>query len=205
MRRQLEDHCNGIRYTRFDGMREKEILRKKMKARLNSQKQSERRKKSRIIQNRLFDRKDFLTSRYVMLYVSRGTGEVETGPIIRKALKMGKKVYLPVTLAKERTIKPVLLRSLKQGFKKGAYGIYEPRESKSEKSDRIKKLDLVVVPGLAFDRENNRLGRGRGYYDSFLKSLPKNTPKIALGFRFQLLDKIPTTKSDFSLSLVLTN
>lgn len=197
--------CSGIEYIRFDEMREKEVLRKKMKAKLDSQKQSERRKKSSIIQKRLFELKEFTDSRCVMLYVSRGTGEVETGPIIKKALKMGKKVVLPVILAKERRIKPVLLRNLRQGFRKCAYGIYEPRESKSAKPDRTKKPDLVIVPGLAFDKKNNRLGRGQGYYDSFLKDLPKDTPKIGLGFRFQLFDKIPATKDDFSLDLIITN
>ncbi|MFC1509437.1 5-formyltetrahydrofolate cyclo-ligase [Candidatus Omnitrophota bacterium] len=186
-------------------MKEKEVLRKKMKAKINSQDKSERRKKSIIIQKKLFGQKEFLVSSCVMPYVSKGTGEVETGPIIKKALKMGKSVVLPVTLAKRRRIKPVLLRNLKQGLKKSTYGIYEPIETKSAKPIRKKEIDLVIVPGLAFDRKKNRLGRGQGYYDGFLKSLPKNTPKIGLGFRFQLFKKIPATKNDFSLNRIITN
>lgn len=186
-------------------MKEKEILRKKMKTKLNSQRRLERRKKSKVIQKRLFSQEEFLKANCIMLYVSRGTGEVETGPIIKKALKMGKSVVLPVTLTKEGRIRPVLLKNLKQSFKKCPYGIYEPRESKSTKPVRIKKIDLVIVPGLAFDRKNNRLGHGQGYYDSFLRSLPKDTSKIGLGFRFQLFKKIPTTKNDFSLTQVIIN
>ncbi len=186
-------------------MNKKEILRKKMKKMLKSQKQSERRNKSTTIQKKLFKQKEFLTSKCVMLYVSKGTDEVETGSIIKKALYMGKKVVLPVTLEREKKMKPVRFKNFKQGFKKGSYGIYEPKESKSERPIRIKNIDLVIVPGLAFDKKNNRLGRGCGYYDRFLKKLPKDTPKIGLGFRFQLFKIVPTTGRDTSLTRVITN
>ncbi|MBU1147138.1 MAG: hypothetical protein KKD11_02200, partial [Candidatus Omnitrophica bacterium] len=64
----------------------KETVRKKMKERLNRQTKLERRTKSKAIQKKLFSRKEFLTSKCMMLYVSKGTAEVETGPIIKKAL-----------------------------------------------------------------------------------------------------------------------
>ncbi|MEE8317521.1 MAG: 5-formyltetrahydrofolate cyclo-ligase [Candidatus Omnitrophota bacterium] len=187
-------------------MKDKKALRRSMKLKIDSQSKSERRKKSTIIQKKLFARKEFLASKCIMVYVSKGTGEVETGPIIEKALRMGKKVVLPVTLVREKSIKPVLSRDLKHGLKRGPYGIYEPEESKSGKRPlRIKDIDLVIVPGLAFDRRNNRLGHGRGYYDSFLRRLAKDTSRIGLGFRFQLLRTIPTTGTDFSLTEVITN
>ena len=186
-------------------MKEKQVLREKMKRRLNSQKKSERRKKSTIIQKELFAQGEFLTSRCIMLYVSRGTREVETGSIIKKALCMGKKVVLPATLARENKIRPMRLKDLKQGLRKGPYGIYELKESKAKRPISIKEIDLVIVPGLAFDAKDNRLGHGKGYYDRFLKTLPKDTPKIGLGFRFQLLKKIPVTRRDISLTKIITN
>ena len=136
-------------------MNRKEVLRKKMKQKLNSQKQSERRNKSRIIQKKLFSQIEFLRSKRIMLYVSKGTGEVETTPIIKKSLMMGKDVVLPVTMVREKRIKPVYLKDLRQGLKKGPYGIYEPKESRTRKRVRIKDIDLLIVPGLAFDRKNN--------------------------------------------------
>ena len=95
-------------------MEAKEIVRKKMKIRMRYQKSSERRQRSRIIHKRLFLREDFLNSKCVMLYVSKGTGEVETGPIIKKALVMGKKVVLPVTLVRDKNIKPVYLEDIRK-------------------------------------------------------------------------------------------
>lgn len=176
-----------------------------MRNKLRLQPKSERRTKSRNIQRKLFQEEVFLTSKCVMLYVSKGTGEVETGPVINKALGMGKKVALPVTVASEKKIKPVRLDSLKQGFTKSQYGIYEPKESKRAKPFRIEDIDLVIVPGLAFDKHGSRLGRGQGYYDRFLKRMSGNIPKIGLGFDFQLFGKIPATANDVPLSSIITN
>ena len=185
-------------------MEAKKVFRKKMKLKTKSQKISERRQRSRVIHKKLFSNEDFLKSKCLMLYCSRGTGEVETGPIIKKALTMGKKVVLPVTLVKERDIKPVYLRDIKK-FGKGPYGIYEPNGPLNKTPAELKNIDLVIVPGLAFDRKNNRIGRGKGYYDNFLKHFPRGKSKIGLGFRFQLLDKVPATKKDVPLTGVITD
>ena len=68
------------------------------------------------------------------------------------------------------------------------------------------ELDLVVVPGLAFDKRNNRLGRGQGYYDRFLKTLPRGVPTIGLAFDFQIVDTIPQRKEhDVAVDCVLVN
>jgi len=185
-------------------MESKKALRKTMKLKIESQKVSERRQRSRTIHKKLFSKESFLKSKCLMLYCSNGTGEVETGPIIKKALKMGKKVVLPVTLVKDRDIAPVYLRDIK-GLKKGPYGIYEPSGPLNKKSAGLKNIDLVIVPGLAFDGKNNRIGRGKGYYDNFLRRLPKGKSKIGLGFSFQLFSRVPTTKRDIPLTSVITD
>jgi len=185
-------------------METKRDLRKKMIMKMKSQKGSERRTRSKVIQKKIFLQEDFLKSRCVMLYVSRGTGEVETGPIIKKALMMGKKVVLPVTLVRDKNIKPVYLRDIKK-LGKGPYGIYEPKGPLHKKSAALKRIGLVIVPGVVFDKKNNRIGHGEGYYDNFLKCLPKNRSKIGLGFRFQQLNKIPATKRDIPLTCVITD
>lgn len=185
-------------------METKKVLREKMKAKMKSQKVSERRQRSKAISEKLFNSEDFLKSRCVMLYVSKGTGEVETGSIIKKALAMGKKVVLPVTLVRDRDIRPVYLGDIKR-LEKGPYGIYEPAGPLNKKTAALKDIDLVVVPGIAFDRNNNRVGRGKGYYDNFLRRFSKNRPNIGLGFKFQLLDKVPATKRDIPLASVITD
>ena len=185
-------------------METKKVLRKKMKTKMKDQKVSERRQRSKAVHKKLFLHEDFLRSKCVMLYVSKGTGEVETGPIIKKALTTGKKVVLPVTLVRDRDIKPVYLGDIKK-LEKGPYGIYEPAGPLNKKTAALKDIDLVIVPGIAFDENNNRVGRGKGYYDNFLKRFPKGRPNIGLGFRFQLLDKVPATKRDIPLTSVITD
>ena len=185
-------------------MEAKKALRKKMKLKIESQKVSERRQRSSVIHKKLFSNEDFLKSKCLMLYCSRGTGEVETGPIIKKALKAGKKVVLPVTLVRDKNIKPVYLKDIRR-LEKGPYGIYEPRGPLNKKPAALKDIDLVIVPGVAFDKNHNRIGRGEGYYDNFLRRFPKGRSKIGLGFRFQLLDEVPATKRDIPLTGVITD
>ncbi len=185
-------------------METKEALRRKMKTKIRSQKESERRQRSRAIRKKLFLNEDFLKSKCVMLYCSKGTGEVETSSIIKKALKMGKKVVLPVTLVRDRNIKPVYLKDIRR-LEKGPYGIYEPEGPLNKKPAALKDIDLVIVPGIAFDKNNNRIGRGKGYYDNFLRRFSKGKPNIGLGFRFQLLDRVPATKRDVPLASVITD
>ena len=67
----------------------------------------------------------------------------------------------------------------------------------------MKDIDAVIVPGLAFDRLNNRLGRGAGYYDRFLSTLPKNVTTVGLAFDFQLTESLPTEAHDVRLQQVI--
>lgn len=78
-------------------------------------------------------------------------------------------------------------------------GIWEPDLSESYEG----RIDLVIVPGIAFDLEKNRLGRGKGYYDRFFK---KYKPlKIGVGFDFQLLGSVPVAKHDIKMDIIITS
>ena len=67
------------------------------------------------------------------------------------------------------------------------------------------RLDCVFVPGIAFDKRQNRLGRGAGFYDRFLKRVSKRASKIGLGFSFQIVPRVPTEAHDVRLDTVLTD
>ena len=66
-------------------------------------------------------------------------------------------------------------------------------------------MGRFLVPGLAFDRSGNRLGRGKGYFDRFLKNLPGAVKKIGLAYDFQILESIPTFPHDIPVDLVISN
>lgn len=174
-------------------------IRSKILLKLKIQKEEERSRKSKIIEEKLFKTNIFKKAKRVMFYISFG-GEVNTQNMINRAQSLGKIISVPVC-KKNRIMRPCILKK-RPNFKKGPYGIWEPA---MKRFLGLRYLDLVVVPGVAFDRQGRRLGRGKGYYDSFLKKLPKNAASIGLAFDFQILPTIPTTPTDIKVQRVISN
>src|SRR5208282_3279592 len=121
--------------------------------------------------------------------------EINTYSILEGSLELAKKLYLPKVVKDKNLFHfyPVL------DFKtlaKGPFGILEPSGNKPADWEEI---DLVLVPGLAFDRTGNRLGFGKGYYDRVLPQLKKTTLTIGLGYSFQIVDKLPAEPHDVPL------
>jgi len=169
-----------------------------MLEKLKKQREELRRKRSLSIKDQLFRLKVFKEARTIMFYLALKT-EVQTRIMIEEALKLGKKIAVPACDIKAKKIKPCLLRNLEnRHLKKGAYGISEPRPCAQGRGEPFvsrpvdpARIDLFIVPGLAFDLSGNRLGRGLGYYDRFLKRLPESAHKIGLAFKFQVLKHLP--------------
>lgn len=177
----------------------KRLLRSKIILLLKKQKEEDRNRRSRQIQGKLLRSKAFQKAKTVMFYIALN-GEVDTGRMIEIARKSGKKVAVPVCRKKALTIKPCILDG-HGGLIMGPYGVIEPAVKRCV---RLEELDLVITPGLAFDRKGNRLGRGKGYYDRFLRLLPKDTPSVGLAFDFQILPVVPTAPHDVSVHRVIS-
>jgi 5-formyltetrahydrofolate cyclo-ligase len=156
-----------------------------------------RSRKSRQIKNKLFRTRVFKKAKIVMFYMPFG-GEVNTEDMIKAAQKLGKIVVVPVCVRKKMMI-PCVLKD-KGSFLRGPYGIREP--ALKEPVD-LKNLDLVLVPGVAFDKKGRRLGRGKGYYDRFLPRISQHAVSIGLAYDFQVLPQIPTTKSDINVHKII--
>ncbi len=84
-----------------------------------------------------------------------------------------------------------------------AHTVLPSRILDPDKELALKDLDAVIVPGLAFDRQHNRLGRGAGYYDRFLSTLPKTVTTVGLAFDFQLTESLPTEAHDMRLQQII--
>ena len=173
-------------------------IRSKILLKLNSQKEEERGQKSKIIKEKLFKIGDFNAAKVVMFYIALG-GEVETKEMIKEARKLGKIIAVPICKKDRISIRPCILDENAR-LKRGIYGVYEPMV---EKTLHLEDLDLVVVPGIAFDKKGNRLGRGKGCYDNFLKKIPKDTPTIGLAFGFQILPSLPTQTQDVKVNKII--
>lgn len=174
-----------------------EVLRK-----LKSHKEEERLQKSSKIAKKLFLLSEFLKAKTVLFYLSFD-GEVDTLRMIQDAIKQGKRVAVPVIKRDDRDIVPSILKDLETELMRGPYGVLHPK-NEYIRPISLDTIDLVVVPGLAFDEAGNRLGRGMGYYDRFLSRLPKDVPTVGLAFDFQVIrDFPPLEPHDLSVSKVL--
>ena len=182
-------------------MPSKDDLRRRIKTLLENQSSNERLEKSRVIGEKLFGLAAFKQARCVCFYMSMPK-EVDTSFMVDKALAIGKRVVLPRCDAATTELRLYEARD-HRALEKNNYGILEPAPDRSTLVD-VTEVDLVVVPGLVFDKQNNRLGRGRGFYDHFLKTLKPGVQKVGLAYGFQVVDTVPVDAKDVRLDLVLT-
>lgn len=181
----------------------KKLLRERILTLLRNQKEEERLNKSRAIGLKLFKLQEFQEAQTILFYASFD-GEVETFDMIKSAQQLGKSIRLPRIVEGENRFVPAAVHSLDKDLEDGPYGIKQPKSDPDAASPD--NPDLVIVPGVAFDNKNNRLGRGGGYYDRFLGSLPPTVKTVGLAFDFQIVDSLSFQEEhDVSVSCVLTN
>ena len=162
----------------------------------NSLSKDEISEKSNKIKNNLFNLDSYKKSKAIMFFVSFNS-EVNTHDMIKEALK-NKTVVVPKVWHKE--IEPSVIIDFDNLVPSDKFGVLEPIEAMKI---AYKNIDLVLVPGIAFDKEGHRIGYGFGYYDKFLKKVPKAI-KIGLAFDFQVVDKIPREMHDVPVDMIVT-
>ena len=177
----------------------KDALRKEMLAKREAHHSSGGHVNCIEIMDRFLRLPSFDSARCVLLYSSKG-GEVHTDGIIRSALSLGKKVALPVTIREGNSLELYEIKSVDE-LAAGAFGILEPARS-PERRVQPEEVDLVVVPGVSFDRRGHRLGYGMGYYDSLLKKV--KGCKIGLAYDMQMVEHVPDEPHDVAVDMVVT-
>ena len=130
--------------------------------------------------------------------------EVRTRNDLDKALASGKKIVVPYCVDGE-----LELFHLEQSdeLSVGMYRILEPKpelRTVAAKKVDVSEIDMIIVPGVAFDRRGGRTGHGKGYYDKMLEHARPDTPLIALAFECQLFDEIPMQDHDVFMDKVIT-
>jgi 5-formyltetrahydrofolate cyclo-ligase len=146
---------------------------------------------------------EYAAARTVMFYVDVRS-EVRTRHSLPAALASGKRIVVPWCLNNELEL--FLLTSMDE-LAVGMYKILEPREELRglpEKKLKPTDLDLVMVPGVAFDRRGARMGHGFGYYDKLLQHARPDAPLAALAFESQLFPEIPTQHHDIFMDMIIT-
>ncbi len=164
----------------------------------NSMNDKTREEKSKIITKRFVD--NFSGFENYFIYINFSS-EVETGDIIKYLIEHNKKISIPKCDIKNSTMQPTIFNrdSL---MTKNAYGIYE------NNTDDIfhERIDVILLPALTVDRDGNRLGYGKGYYDKFINSLSYKPLLIGLCYNEQICNEtLPSNKFDAKLDYVITD
>lgn len=153
---------------------------------------------SRIIENRLFQEDFFKNADCIFAYIDC-KNEVSTRAIINAAFDAGKRVAVPKVSGKEMDF--FYISSFKD-LKKGYQGIYEPEHADADCLASDKRA-LCIVPGVAFDKNRNRIGYGGGFYDRYFDKNP-DLIKCALCFDSQITDEIETDFYDKKVDIIIT-
>lgn len=153
--------------------------------------------KSRQIEKKVFNLRHYKNSKAIMFFVSFNS-EVCTHDMIKKSLKE-KTVIVPKVAANE--IEPSIIIDFDSLLPSGRFGVLEPVEAAKITH---KNIGLVLVPGIVFDKGGHRIGYGLGYYDRFLRKVPKAV-KVGIAFDFQVVERIPREMHDVPVDMIVTD
>jgi 5-formyltetrahydrofolate cyclo-ligase len=196
----------------------KQVLRKEIRARMKALSREEILVESSKVWERLFELPEYKASRSIGIFLSMPAGEIATEAVIQDAVQTGKDVYVPqvgknfeqadmemLKVVDPKTADGTLFH---HAWPRNKWGIPEPPISgQTVVVAKPGDLDLIVVPGLGFDSEGNRLGQGKGYYDRFIERMILGSDKppylVAVGLDCQLVESIPVSDHDRPMDRVL--
>ncbi|MCS7173432.1 MAG: 5-formyltetrahydrofolate cyclo-ligase [Armatimonadetes bacterium] len=162
--------------------------------------------KSRAILEKVFRLPQFQQARTVLFYVDAGS-EVRTRPFLPRAMAMGKRVAVPYCTRDERgqdVLQLFVLQDLAE-LEPGSFGILEPKPVlRAGRALTAQEVDMVLVPGVVFDRQGGRLGHGWGYYDRLLSGMRPDCWLVGLAYECQVVEEVPMEPQDIYLDLVIT-
>ena len=180
----------------------KRECRVQMKATLAAMTPDERRRASSAACSRLVNLDVFRHASVVMLYMPLAS-EVDTAPVAIRCFQALKTVCVPRVDWKRKVMHAIEVTSFDDHFMEiDEHGLRTPRDGQPIPPSAV---DLVIVPGLAFDTTGNRLGRGGGYYDRFLSRLRRAAVSVGFAFDAQITEGLPVNELDVSVDLVVTD
>lgn len=180
----------------------KKELRKEMLTKRNQLEDCIRNPQDKIIYDNFINSDLYKNAQDIFIYVSFGS-EVDTHKIINKAIKDNKSIYVPKTDMEKKEMIAIKIHSLSE-LVVDSYGILAPISV--DKTLISNKFDVIIMPGVAFDKEGNRIGYGGGYYDKYIKDNDANTtPKVALAYDEQIIEKIESEAHDINVDFIISS
>ena len=188
----------------------KQALRKEIKRRVAALSDEEKHRQSVAVSRQLFRHPKYVSCERIAVFLSMDD-EVRTEEIIKDVFKCGKSCFIPRYESSCSHMDMMKLHSLQdmETLPLTSWNIRQPAEEDNSREEALSAggLDLILMPGLGFDRSGKRLGRGRGFYDTYLERCirhPKGKPyTIALAFKEQLCQEIPVDHNDVLIDEVL--
>jgi len=180
---------------------EKKEARQEVRRRLERLTASERAARSARALARLVALDEYRSARTVLLFASL-PDELDTLPIIRRALADGKRVALPRSDAPARQLRLCPVADMERDLAPGTYGILEPTGSGAVPRGEI---DFALIPARAYDEHGNRLGRGAGFYDRLLADPSFRAARCGLAYEEQMLADLPHDPHDQAVQIVVTD
>lgn len=182
--------------------KQKSSLRKRILALRRAQSSRDIEKKSDNIKGELFTFSAFDEAETILFYLAV-KDEVQTEKMIEESLQKDKRVVVPFIDWQRKEILPSEIKDLAKDIKIGILKIPQPKKNFYSPFSPA-SIDLVIIPGVVFDRKGNRLGFGGGFYDRFLGKLSDITKLVGLAFELQLVDNVPSQSHDVAVDYLIT-
>ncbi|PTL40503.1 5-formyltetrahydrofolate cyclo-ligase [Alkalicoccus saliphilus] len=177
---------------------DKRSIRITIKEKLQTLSKEERLSQESMLYSQLFEMPEWKKAEVAACTISVGN-ELNTYPIFIRAWKEGKKIAAPVVKGSKKELDFYIVNKM-EDCREAGFGLIEPDPSKCEYVSP-EHIDLVITPGLAFDKEGFRIGYGGGFFDRFLQGLPVST--VSLVFQEQLMENIPRESFDVPVNRLL--
>jgi 5-formyltetrahydrofolate cyclo-ligase len=187
----------------MEQLKDKKIeIRVEAMERLNALSNNDYAQKCAMIEARLYEFANFLESKIALLYINRPR-EVFTENIIKRCHSANKIVVLPVFNDGKYSMALHKVDNFNTDTKSGPSGIKEPDKQRCKKVP-IERIDIAIIPGVAFDTKGGRIGTGKGHYDRLIPKLPITTRKVALAMECQFFTQIPMESHDKHVDIIIT-
>lgn len=176
----------------------------RQQAHANRRNQENKDELSQVICEKFVSLPEYARARTVQFYIDV-RAEVRTRHYLPKALEGDKRIVVPYCIDGEN-LELFLLESMDE-LEIGMYKILEPKpelRTLPDKQVAVEEIDLVMVPGVAFDRRGARMGHGKGYYDRLLEGARPDAPLVALAFECQLFPEVPVQEHDVFMDKIIT-
>lgn len=154
-----------------------------------------------IIFRELIDSDIYKKSKKIFIYISFGS-EVDTKRFINHALNDNKEIYVPKTNKTTKEMLAIKINSL-DNMDVDKWGILEPKSV--DKNKIGESFDVVIMPGVAFDRIGDRIGYGGGYYDKYISNTNLQCIKLALAYDLQIVNEFKSEQHDIKVDYIITN